>query len=507
MNEGVWNYGFKPLAVAGFFVLVALLWTFPLQPLMAYPFILLFVAAIIGSSWFGGVIAGGMAIVLSSLLIAFFFIPPLYSISVGTESRTYVAAYLACGLVSTVISSLRKRSEAAIRVAKEDLEIRVHQRTAELERSNQEILERERQLRAIAEVIPQQIWAANEQGHIEYCNAQLLSFLGRAGSELKGEEFFDIFHPQDAIEFREDWESARAAIGNFELRARIRGPGDIYRWFFIRGIPQRAADGSVTRWYGIHIDIEEQQREEERLRQAQEDLSRSTRTTSMAEMAASIAHELNQPLAALMSDASACRRWLQSEPVNLEKAIRAAERIVHDTARTSAVVGRVRSLFSKTNYVRVVTDLNVLIRELSDLLREEAVRRKVSVELQLDPELPQVRVDPVQIQQVLSNLARNSMEAMPPMHEPRVIRIESRRNAPGEAIVSVNDTGVGMSETFRGRIFEPFFTTKPEGSGMGLAICRSILEAHEGRIWASSSPEGSAFVFALKCLPERLSRE
>ena len=499
---GVWKYGFRPLAVAGFFVLLALLWTFPLQPVMAYPFILLFVAAVIGSSWFGGAIAGGMAIALSYVLIAFFFIPPLYSISVGKESRTYVAAYLACGFVSIVVSSLRRRSEAVFRAANEDLESRVQERTAELERSNQEILERERQLRAIAEVVPQQIWAANADGHIEYCNAQLMAFLGRTDSELKREEFFDIFHPQDAIDFRESWDEARASIGHFELRARIRNADASYRWFLVRGIPQRAGDGSVVRWYGIHIDIEEQRKEEERLRQAQEDLSRTTRTTSMAEMAASIAHELNQPMAALMSDASACRRWLQSSPLNVEKAKAAAERIVQDTARASAVVSRVRSLFSKTNYVRVVTDLNLLIRELAELLKEEATRRSISIELELDPEAPAVCVDPLQIQQVLLNLARNSMEAMPHTRQPRIIRLRSEYKPNSEVVVSVSDTGIGITKESESRIFEPFFTTKPEGSGIGLAICRSILEAHEGRIWASSSSEGATFQFALKCLHE-----
>ena len=507
IRAAVWNYGFKPLAVAGFFVLVALMWTFPLQPIMAYPFILLFVAAVIGSSWFGGAIAGAMAIGLSYVLIAFFFLPPLYSISVGKESRSYVAAYLACGLVSIVVSSLRRRSEAAIRAANEDLESRVRQRTAELERSNQENLERERQLRAIAEVIPQQIWAANAEGQIEYCNAQLLAFLGRSDSELKGEEFFDIFHPQDAIEFRKSWEQARHAIGNFELKARIRGADRDYQWFLVRGIPQRAADGSVARWYGIHIDIEEQQREEDRLRQAQDDLSHTTRTTSMAEMAASIAHELNQPLAALMSDASACRRWLQQDRLNLEKATAAAERIIQDTSRASAVIGRVRSLFSKTNYVRVFADLNQLIRELAELVREEAIRRRITIELDLDGELPPVCVDPVQIQQVLLNLARNSMEAMPHTKEPRIIRFRSQWSRDGEAVVCVIDTGTGLPKASQGRIFEPFFTTKPEGSGMGLAICRSILEAHEGRIWASSSSEGTAFEFALKCRGEEQADE
>lgn len=501
LKRVLWEHAVRPTAVAGCFVLVALLWTFPLQHLMAYPFVFLFFAAVIASAWFGGLIAGFVAIAFSYFLIAFFFIPPLYSMSVGIESRTYLAAYLACGIVSIVVSTMRKHSEGVIRNARDELEARVEERTAELQRSNQEILERERQLRAIAETVPQQIWTANAQGHIEYANPGLLAYLGMSSEALRGEDFFSIFHPHDAVEFRESWEAARASIGNFELRARIRNAAHAYRWFLVRGIPQRAAHGTVIRWYGVHVDIEDQQRAQQSLLLAHEDLSRSSRTTSMAEMAASIAHELNQPLAALMTDAAACRRWLQSAPANLEKATAAAERIVRDTTRASAVVRRVRSLFSKTNYIRVPTDLNLLIEELTRLLKEEAGSRRISVELQLEHDLPMLCIDPIQIQQVLLNLARNSMDAMLGTSEPRVLKIASRRERGGEVIVTVKDTGPGFSDAIRDRLFEPFFTTKPDGSGMGLAICRSILEAHEGRIFAYSSVEGATFQFALKLKP------
>jgi len=497
LSQVLWKYAARPAAVAIFFVLVALLWTFPLQHVMAYPFVFLFFPAVIGSAWFGGLIAGLMAIALSYVLIAFFFIPPLYSVSVGRESRTYVAAYLASGAICVIVSALRKRSEEEIRNARDELESRVEERTAELQQSNQEILERERQLRAITEAVPQQIWTADAEGHIEYANPELLAYLGRSSAPLLGEDFSSIFHPQDAAEFRESWEAARATIGNFELRARIRNAANAYRWFLIRGIPQRGGDGSVIRWYGVHIDIENQQRAQQLLQVAQEDLSRTSRTTSMAEMAASIAHELNQPLAALITDASACRRWLQSAPANLEKATAAAERIVRDTTRASDVVSRVRSLFSKTNYVRVPTDLNGLIDELARLLKDEAARRKVSIDLQLESDLPMLYIDPVQIQQVLFNLARNGMDALRGAPEPRLLKIASRREGDAEIIVSVTDSGPGFSDAIHDRLFEPFFTTKADSTGMGLAICRSILEAHEGRISAFSSTEGATFQFVL----------
>lgn len=493
-----WRYAARPAAIAVFFVLVALLWTFPLQHVMAYPFVFLFFAAVIGSAWFGGLIAGIMAIALSYVLIAFFFIPPLYSVSVGPASRTYVGAYLVSGVICVVVSALRKRSEEAIRISRDELEIRVAERTAELQQSSQEIFERERQLREITEAVHQQIWTADSQGHMEYANSELLAYLGKSSDELIGENFFSIFHPQDATDFHARWEAARATTRNFELRARVRNAMNTYRWFLIRGIAQRGAGGDVIRWYGVHIDIEDQQRAEQRLQVAHEDLFRTSRTTSMAEMAASIAHELNQPLAALMTDASACRRWLQATPANLEKATAAAERIVRDTTRASNVVSRVRSLFSKTNYVRVPTDLNLMIEELARLLKDEASRRRISLELQLESQLPILCVDPVQIQQVLLNLARNGMDAMLNTSEPRVLNISSHHESDSEVIVSVKDSGPGFTDAIRDRLFEPFFTTKPDGSGMGLAICRSILESHEGRISARSSSQGATFQFALK---------
>ncbi len=498
LSHAVWEYGAKPTVIAGFFVLVALLWTFPLQHVIAYPFVFLFFGAIIGSAWFGGIIAGSLATGMSFLLIAFFFIPPLYSISIERESRSFLAAFVLCAIVITVVSSARKRAEVAIRNARDELETRVQERTAELQHSNMEILERERQLRLLTEAIPQQIWSASTSGSIEYCNRDLTKHIGKSADELHGGAFFSIFHPEDVSLFRNSWDAARVSVESFEVQARIRGANGKYRWFLVRGIPQRAADGEVVRWYGVHIDIEDQQRAQQRLLLAQEDLSRFTRTASLAEMAASIAHELNQPLAALVTDASACRRWLSAEPANVIKATAAAERVISDGARASAVVSRVRSLFSKADYVREDTDLNRLIVELARLLRDDAIRRGVSIELELETNLPMFKIDPVQIQQVLLNLATNGMDAMAERNGARVLKICSAMQGTDAVKVAVKDCGPGFDEMTKAKLFEPFFTTKQEGTGMGLAICRSIIEAHDGRIWAAQSEEGTVFQFVLR---------
>jgi PAS domain S-box-containing protein len=486
--------GLKPCAIAGGFVVVALLWTFPLQHLIAYPFVFLFFGAIMGSAWFGGFIAGFLAVVMSSLLIDYFFVPPLFSISVAKDSQSFFAAFVVCAIAITVVSSARKKAENAIRIARDQLDAKVQARTAELQRSNLEIRESERQLRMLTEAIPQQIWRTDASGCIEYCNQHLCDYLGRRAEELKGEAFFSVIHPEDKPLFRQGWQTALANAGMFEIEVRVRGAGGIYHWFLVRSIPQRSEDGQVARWYGIHIDIERQHSAQQSLAQAQDDLTRLLRTLSMAEMAASIAHELNQPLTAVVTHAYACREWLQSEPANLEKASATAEKIVQESTRASVVVSRVRALFRKEAQVRELTNMNRLIRELARLLRDEAIRRNISIQLELADVLPQLEMDPVQIQQVLLNLAINGMDAMARATPPRELVIRSQKHSDSEILVSVKDHGSGIAPAIAARMFEPFFSTKAHGTGIGLAICRSIIEAHDGRLWAEDSAQGGAIL-------------
>lgn len=486
------DYGLKPSAIAVCFVLVALLWTFPLQHVIAYPFVFLFFGAVMGSAWFGGMIAGFIAVALSSLFVTYFFVPPLFSMTVAKESQSFLTAFVLCAIAIGVVSSARKRSETAVRAARDLLETKVQERTAELQRSNLEIQESERQLRLLTEAIPQQIWRTDETGHIEYGNRHLIEYLGVSADQLRGDAFFNVLHPEDEPLFRRGWQAALESGGTFEVEARVRGGSGAYRWFLVRSIPQRSTEGTIARWYGIHIDIEEQHRAQQSLALAQEELSHLSHTLGMAEMAASIAHELNQPLTAVVTHAYACREWLQAQPANFERASSTAEKIVQESARASEVLKRVRALFRKDTLPREPTDINQLIRDFARLLRDEAIRREVSIRLQLASDLPLLTVDSIQIQQVLLNLATNGMDAMKNILGPRELIIRSATQAQGEVLISVEDRGTGISKEIAQKIFEPFFSTKPEGTGMGLAICRSIVEAHDGRLWATSSATGGA---------------
>jgi PAS domain S-box-containing protein len=498
-SDWMMEFCVKPCAIAAFFVYVAFLWTLPLQHAIAYPFVFLFFGAIMGSSWFGGITAGVIAIALSSIFLDFFFIVPLYSISVATKSQSFFVAFILCSIAITIISSVRKRSETAVRNARDQLETKVQERTAELQRSNLEIKESERQLRLLTEAIPQQIWRADGSGRIEYCNHHLCDYVGESTEAIQGEAYFNLLNPEDEPLFRQGWQAALAAGSRFEMEARVRGADNVYRWFLVRSIPQRSANGQIACWYGIHIDVEEQHRAQQGLVLAQGDLSRLSRISSMAEMAASIAHELNQPLTAAVTHAYACREWLSAEPPNFAKASAAAEKIVRESTRASAVVGRVRALFRNEAQLRETTDLNLLIQELARLLRAEAIRRDVSIKLVLANDLPHLAIDQVQIQQVLLNLATNGMDAMMQISPPRELIFRSEKHGEDGILVAVEDHGTGVAPEIAARIFEPFFSTKPQGTGIGLAICRSIVEAHNGRLEVVNSPGGGAiFQFTIR---------
>ncbi len=492
LSQGFMRYVVWPCATAGFFVLVAFLWTFPLQRFVAYPFLFLFLGAVMGSAWFGGRIAGLVSVVLSTTLVDFFFVPPYYSFRVNNVAQTYWAAFIVCAIAMSWVSSEQKRGKNAIKEARDQLDQRVLERTAQLQRSNAEIQESERRLRTLTEAIPQQIWSAGVDGQIEYCNNHLLEYVGYGTDDLKGEGFYRILHPEDEPTFRESWDGSRALGEKLEGEWRVCGADGVHRWFLIRSIPQRNEDGQIERWYGTHIDTEERRRAEQALADAQSELSLLLRRLSMGELAASIAHELNQPLTAVTTHAYACREWLRTNPPNFEKASFTAEKIVRESKRASDVVARVRALFRKEVDSRGSVDLNRLIHELVRLLHDHAIRRGVSIRLELEAGLPRVRVDPVQIQQVLSNLATNGMDAMMLQRTRRELIISSHRNGPEEVEVRVKDCGVGIRPEILQRIFDPFYTTKPQGIGLGLSISRTIIEAHDGKLWATPGTSGGA---------------
>ena len=271
-----------------------------------------------------------------------------------------------------------------------------------------------------------------------------------------------------------------------------------YRWFLVRAEPLRDEQGNILKWYGTLTDIEDRKRaeqERERLRQLEADLARMNRVSMMGELAASLGHEIKQPIGAAFGYAQACARWLQREPPEIEEARQAASEMANALSRAAEIIDRNRSLFRRESAQREPINLNELIREMAVLMRDVADSRSISIRTDLDAALPGTAGDRVQLQQVLMNLMLNGIEAMKGGGE---LRVTSKRTENGQLLISVSDSGIGLSGEEPERIFEAFFTTKPQGTGMGLSISRRIIESHCGRLWASpNAGPGATFQFTL----------
>jgi PAS domain S-box-containing protein len=250
-------------------------------------------------------------------------------------------------------------------------------------------------------------------------------------------------------------------------------------------------------------DITARRQAEEDLRNAQAELAHVNRVMTMGELAASIAHEVNQPLAAIIASGDSCTAWLANEPPNLDKARGAASRIVQAATQASDIVRRIRALFRKTTSITTPLEINEVITETVSLVGGEVQRKGVSLNTELAANLPAALGDRIQLQQVILNLAINATEAMTGFEDqPRRLVIQSKLAESGEILVSVADTGPGIDPQQTAQLFAPFFTTKPDGIGMGLSISRSIIEAHGGRLWAAANqPRGAVFHFALPAAP------
>jgi signal transduction histidine kinase len=285
----------------------------------------------------------------------------------------------------------------------------------------------------------------------------------------------------------------------FEHEVRFRRAADgEYRWFLSRSVPLRDSGGKIVKWYGISTDIEDRKRaenERERLRQLEADLAHVNRVSMLGEMAASLAHEIKQPIAAAITTANSCIEWLAQEPPNLDRARAAAARIDKYGSRASEIIDRIRSFYKKSPPQRELVDINGIIHEMLTLLKGEAHRSSVVMRTDLSAEVPKIMVDRVQLQQVFMNLMLNAIEAMADSGGELTVKSELQD---GELEFSVSDTGVGLPMEKIDQIFSAFFTTKPQGSGMGLAISRSIVESHGGRLWATANDgHGATFHFSL----------
>jgi len=393
----------------------------------------------------------------------------------------------------------------------EALEQRVAERTTELTRANEnlrlEIAERKRaeaQLREseerwrdVFENNPTMYFVVDAAGKVMAVNPFGAEQLGYNVDELVGQPVLGVLYESDREAIQRNVAQCLKQIGqsmSWELR-KVRKGGSVI-WV-------RETAKAVLRVNGPIVliaceDITEQKRAEEALRQAQADLAHVTRVTTMGELTGSLAHEVNQPIAAAVTNANTCLRWLAGDAPNIEEARAAAMRIVKDGTRAAEIISRIRLLFKKGTPERELVDVNEVIREMIVLLRNEATRGSISVRTELAADLPQVMGDRVQLQQVMMNLFMNSIDAMKDVDGTRELAIKSQRAENEQLMVSVSDTGVGLPAQQTDQIFNAFFTTKLHGTGMGLSISRSIVESHGGRLWAANnSPRGASFYLTL----------
>ena len=380
-----WGLSFCSYFVAVLVVWLAVLITLCLGPALKHT-VTFFFCAVMVSSWYGGLWPGLLTAFLSWLALDYYFIPPLYSLGVSPAELPDMLAFSATVWFISWLNSNQRRAKGLLQQAHDELDAKVRERTADLNRTN------------------------------------------------------------------------------LQLQSEIAD--------------RRAA--------------------EEGLLQAQNEVARIARITTMGELAASIAHELNQPLGSIVVNGGACLRWLEGASPNLEEAREAVEAIIRDGTRASDVLVRTRKLVGASQGTRERLDINGVVQEVIGWSNDKLTRSSVSLRLKLQEDLPPVMVDRVQLQQVILNLVMNAIESMLEVGQSsRVLWIRTEKRSLGDLLIQVVDSGVGIGPKVSSRIFEPFYTTKANGIGMGLSISRSIIEAHGGRLWLSKADCGSTFCFTL----------
>ena len=373
--------------------------------------------------------------------------------------------------------------------------------TTERKRAEEKLGESERRFRLLAESIPHHVWSFRPDGSCGYWNQRLIDYTGLTGEELGSGGGRAALHPDDVERVEAAWEKAWAQGTRYEMEQRIRGRDGRYRRFVCRGIAVKDAQGRPVEWFGTDTDVEDRRQSEEALHKAQVELSHVTRVMTMGELAASIAHEMNQPLGAIVNNANVCFR-LAAASGDGDDMREALTDIVNDANRASTIIARIRAMTTRALPGKTSLQLREVIGDVLALARRELAERRIEVRTELPEDLPRVFGDRVQLQQVLLNLVMNGIEAMSGVAgERRLLTIGGQRDGldgSPSVRITVQDLGTGIEAENMENLFEAFYSTKPQGMGMGLRISRSIVEAHGGRLWAApNAGPGAAFFFAL----------
>jgi PAS domain S-box-containing protein len=394
--------------------------------------------------------------------------------------------------------SARESAEAELRKLTNRLEVQVRVRTEELESRNKQLRESERSLRLAIDGIPGLVGILAPNGDVETVNRKIFEYCGQSLEELRDWRTNGTVHQEDLPRVAEVFTRSIASGIPYQLEQRLRRFDGQYRWFINRGVPIRNDSGHIVRWYVLLTDIEDRTQAQARLQQMQSDFAHMNRVSVMGELAASLSHEIAQPIASARNNARAAQNFLKMQPPNLGEVREALGCVVGDADRVGDIIDRIRAQMKKAPPRKERFDLNAAINEVIVLARSVTDRNGVSVQTRLAEGLFPVEGDRVQLQQVLLNLILNAAEAMSSVEEgARELLISAKEDQTG-VVVAVHDSGPGIDPEHLDRVFEAFYTTKSSGTGMGLSICRSIIHAHGGKLWAEANePRGAVFQFTL----------
>ncbi|HUN86638.1 MAG TPA: PAS domain S-box protein [Terracidiphilus sp.] len=373
--------------------------------------------------------------------------------------------------------------------------------TSEKKRAEEDVFASQRNLRLAIDTMPVLSWSALPDGTADFFNKRWLDYTGLSLEEARGQGWAQAFHPDDVERVSDHWRLHILSGEPGEVEARLRRFDGSYRWFLLRGNPLHDESGAIIKWYGTNTDIDDRKRAEEELTRARAELAHVARVTSLGVLTASIAHEVNQPLSGIVMNAGTCLRMLDSDPPNIEGARETARRMIRDGIRASEVVVRLRALFKRKEVAAEWVNLNDAALEVIALSSSELQSKRIVVQHELAENLPAVKGDRIQLQQVIQNLLRNASDSMGSIDDrPRELVIRTKSDDSKNVQVTVQDTGIGIDPEAASRLFDPFYTTKQDGTGIGLSVSRSIVEAHRGQIWAiKNDGPGSSFMFTIPC--------
>jgi PAS domain S-box-containing protein len=448
---------------------------------------LLYMIVIVLLSMTGNIASGIGLAIIATFCLNYFFTEPRFSFQMkALEDMVAVTAFALTAVSIAILVGRARRSGEAVAL-------------------------RDR-LQVIVDTIPAMVWSISPDGSSDFLNKRFRDYTGLSLEDIRDwarmdalhRPWMNALHPDDRS--MDDWSAALAPGGPFEKEARLRQFDGEYRRFLLRFVPLRDERGSIVEWYAKSTDIEDLRRAEEELRRheahlrdAQMELAHANRVTTTGQLAASIAHEVSQPISAALTNANAARRWLGAAPPDLEEVGRALDRIIRDGGRASDIISRIRALVRKVPPRHDQLNINEAILEVIALTRGELRSSRTSLQTQLADGLPLIPGDRIQLQQVMLNLILNAVEAMSNSSATeRELLVRTELDGPGSVLVAVQDSGPGLKPESLDRLFDAFYTTKADGLGMGLSICRSIVEAHGGRLWATPGLlQGATFQFIL----------